>query len=157
MQWPNEAALGLGATLLLTLLAGCSPSTIIGPLSHQEEEQERFMDRARRFGMSTEDVQRVFPPLTPEEENRKRDQDSSCRSSYLWKNGLTYTGSALVAAAAGLTIGGAYATGNSDETKAIFGVTGGTTALFGTMLVAIGSIIQNAYTDRGCVTRLDTK
>jgi hypothetical protein len=57
--------------------------------------------------------------------------------------------------AAGLTIGGAYATGNTDTTKQIFGVTGGSMALLGTLLVAIGGMVQNHYSDIGCVTRLD--
>jgi hypothetical protein len=30
-------------------------------------------------------------------------------------------------------------------------------ALFGTILVAVGGILQNRYTDRGCVTRIEAK
>jgi hypothetical protein len=143
--------------LALATVAGCAPSTIVGPLSHEQEEREHLLDRARTAGLPTDLLEKVVPPLTPEEMRTQQEQDSSCRASYVWKNGLTYTGSGLVAAAAGITIGGAYATGNSDETKAIFGVTGGTMALFGTILVAVGGILQNSYTDRGCVTRLSTK
>ncbi len=141
----------------LTVATGCAPASIVGPLSHQEEERELLFTRAQKAQVSTDLLEQVMPPPTPEEKKREDEQDSSCRASYLWKNGLTYTGSALVAGAAGLTIGGAYATGNGDTTKAVFGVTGGTLALFGTMLVAIGGILQNNSSDRGCVPRIDTR
>jgi hypothetical protein len=65
----------------------------------------------------------LFPPMTPEDEQSIQKQNVSCRSSYLWKNGLTWTGSIFVAAAAGVTVGGAYATGNNDTTgKLLFGL-----------------------------------
>ena len=160
IQITNIAVAGRRAVafgLLLASASGCTPSMIIGPLSRQQEERDHFMGRARGAGISTDLLEKVAPPLTPEERAIAQDQDDSCRSSYVWKNGLTYTGSALVAGAAGLTIGGAYATGNTDTTKQIFGVTGGATALLGTLLVAIGGMVQNHYSDRGCVPRLDTK
>ena len=147
----------LGVLLALASATGCTPSMVIGPLSHEREERDHLLERARTAGTSIDLLERVSPPLTPDEQRLGAEQDSSCRSSYLWKNGLTYTGSGLVAAAAGITIGGAYATGNTDTAKAIFGVTGGTLALAGALIVAIGAIIQNNYTDRGCVTRLSTK
>ena len=146
------------AVLLVVASAGaCTPSMVIGPLSHEQEERDHLLYRAKTAGLSTDLLEKVVPPLTPDEKILEAEQDHSCRSSYLWKNGLTYTGSGLVAAAAGITIGGAYATGNTDTAKAIFGVTGGTLALAGALLVAIGAIVQNNYTDRGCVTRLNTK
>ena len=81
-------------------------------------------------------------------------ESDSCRSSYLWKNGLTWTGSVFVAAGAGITIGGAYATGNNDTTgKVVYGVSAGTLAALGSLLVAIGGIVQQGFTDRGCWVR----
>ena len=148
---------GFVSLLLLTCGVGCSHSQIVGPLSRQEDEREHLFDRARAAGVPTDVLQKVVPPLTADELRLAEEQDDSCRSSYGWKNGLTYTGSGLIAVAAGLTIGGTYATGNSDTTKQIFGVTGGTTALFGTLLVAIGGIIQNHYSNHGCGTKLSIK
>ena len=155
MQWPQTARLALVAAALSNL--ACAPSMIGGPMSRQQEERDQLIARARASGASPDVIEKAFPPLTPEEQRLEEDQDRSCRASYLWKNGLTYTGHGLVAGAAGLTIGGAYATGNSDEAKTIFGVTGGTMVLFGTLLVAIGGVIQNNYSDRGCMPRLETK
>lgn len=147
-----------GLILWLVSAVGCAPSTIIGPLSHQEEERDHLLIRARRTGMSTDLLERVLPPLTPEEKVLADEQDHSCRSSYLRKDGFTWTGSGLVAAAAGLTIGGAYATSNNDMTgKLIFGVSAGTMAALGSGLVAIGGIVQQRFTDRGCVTKLTVK
>jgi hypothetical protein len=88
------------ALLVLLLSAGCTPSMIIGPLSYQRDERDHLMARARAAGMSTDLLAKVAPPLTPEEQRTADDQDSSCRASYIWKNGFTYTGSVLVAAAA---------------------------------------------------------
>ncbi len=107
--------------------------------------------------MPQDAIEKVVPPLTPAERSLAEEQDQSCRSSYIWKNGLTYTGGVLVAAAAGITIGGAYLTGNTDTTKQIFGVTGASIALFGTLLVAVGAMVQNHFTDRGCVTTLNVR
>jgi hypothetical protein len=149
-----RGGVGIG---VLVITGGCTPSMVIGPLSHEQEERDHLLVRAKTAGISTDLLEKVVPPLTPDERLLEAEQNHSCRSSYVWKNGLTYTGSGMVAAAAGITIGGAYATGNTDTTKAIFGVTGGTMALAGALLVAIGAIIQNNYTDRGCVTRLSTK
>jgi hypothetical protein len=143
---------------VLASAIGCMPSTIIGPLSHQEEEREHILLRAQRAGMSTELFEKVLPPLTPEETSLADEQDHSCRSSYVRKNGFTWTGSGLVALAAGLTIGGAYATNNNDMTgKVVFGVSAGTMAALGSGFVAIGGIIQERFTDRGCVTKLNVK
>lgn len=107
--------------------------------------------------MPEDTLDKVMPPLTVDEEALAKEQDHYCRSSYVWKNGLTYTGSILVAAAAGITIGGAALTGKTDTTKEIFGVTGASTALFGTLLVAVGAMVQNHFTDRGCVTTLSVR
>jgi hypothetical protein len=117
----------LGSLLVLASAAGCAPSLIVGPLTHQQEERDHLLNRARQAGMSTDLLDRVLPPLTPEEKNVADEQDHSCRSSYLRKDGFTWTGSGLVAAAAGLMIGGAYATSNNDMTgMPIFGLSAGT-------------------------------
>ena len=154
----TQRACTLGFLLLLGVaVAGCTPSMVIGPLSHQQEEREDLLTRARVAGQATDVIEKVTPPLTPDEQHRAKVQDESCRASYMWKDSLTYVGGGLVAVAAGLTVGGAYANGSADTTKQIFGVTGASTALFGTMLVAIGGMIQNHYVNRGCVTRVDTQ
>lgn len=72
----------------------------------------------------------------------------------MWQNALTWTGSLLVAAAAGITVGGAYATGSNVDTntKIAFGVSAGTMAT-----VAIAGIIVSGFTDRGCVSKLSSK
>jgi hypothetical protein len=148
----------LGLLLVLAGAVGCTPSNIIGPMSHQQEERDHLLDRARHAGMSTDLLERVAPPLTTDEQRLADEQDHSCRSSYVRKNGFTWTGSGLVALAAGLTIGGAYATSNNDTTgKLIFGVSAGTMATLGSGLVAIGGIIQERFTDRGCVTKINVK
>jgi hypothetical protein len=148
----------IGALLLVASAVGCAPSTIVGPLEHQQEERNVLLERARRGGMATDVVEKVLPPLTPWEEQLAREQDSSCRSSYMWKNGLTWTGSLLIAAAGGVEVGGAIATGNSDTNgKVIFGVSAGTGAILGSILVAVGGIVQNGYTDRGCQSRMYVK
>jgi hypothetical protein len=148
----------LGLLLVLASAVGCAPSLIVGPLTHQQEERDHLLNRARQAGMSTDLLDRVLPPLTPEEKRLADEQDHSCRSSYLRKDGFTWTGSGLVAAAAGLTIGGAYATGTNDSTgKLIFGVSAGTMAALGSGLVAIGGIIQQRFTDRGCMTKAYAK
>jgi hypothetical protein len=154
----GRSARSLGLLLLLASAVGCTPSNIIGPMSHQQEERDHLLNRARQAGMSTDLLEKVAPPLTPDEQRLAEEQDHSCRSSYVRKNAFTWTGSGLVAAAAGLTIGGAYATSSNDMTgKLIFGVSAGTMATLGSGLVAIGAIIQERFTDRGCVTRLNVK
>jgi len=150
--------------LLFVLAAsGCVPSRVIGPLQHEREERSKLLDRwveredrlhSRPSAISAEYLDVLFPPMTPEEEQAIQKENSSCRSSYVWKNGLTWTGSMFVAIAAGITVGGAYATGNNDTTgKLVFGVSAGTLAALGSGLVAIGGIIQNGFTDRGCSVR----
>jgi hypothetical protein len=147
-----ETAVG---TLLVVLAApGCMPSHVIGPLEHEREEREKLLDRARNVGESEQTIERVFPPLTPDEVEQSKKQIYSCRSSYLWKNGLTWTGSIMVAIAGGVTVGGAYATGNNDtDGKIAFGVSAGSLAALGSALVAIGGIVQTGFTDRGCWVR----
>jgi hypothetical protein len=73
----------------------------------------------------------------------------------MWKNGLTWTGSILVAAAGGISLG--YAAGASSTTgtiattdKVIFGVSVGSLATLGSVLVAVGGLVQTGFTDRGC-------
>jgi len=137
--------------VVLASAPGCCPSTIIGPLSHQRQERDQLHERAIAAGKPVEILDGVFLPLTPEEEQRAGDQDGSCRSSYMWKNGLTWTGSVLVGLAAGLTIGAAYS--SSDTSKVVFGVSAGTMAALGSALVAVGGILQQRFTDRGCTSR----
>jgi hypothetical protein len=149
---------GRCARELVLLLAfgsavGCSPSTIIGPLRHQQEERGYLLRRAREAGVTTNLLEKVFPPLTNDEAILADEQDGSCQSSYIRKNASLWTGSGLVAASAGLTIGGAYST----DSKLAFGVSAGTMAAVGSGLVAIGGIIQQRFSDRGCVTRLHVK
>jgi len=143
---------------VLTTATACAPSTIVGPLSHQQEERDYLLNRAKQAGMSTDLLERVLPPMTPDENRLAGEQNHSCRSSYVQKNGFIWTGSGLVAVAAGLTIGAAYATSNNDMTgKLIFGVSAGTMAALGSGLVAIGGIIQQRFTDRGCVSKAYVK
>jgi hypothetical protein len=144
----------LAVIVVLASAPGCYPSTIIGPLSHQRQERDQLHKRALAAGKPVEILDGVFLPLTPEEEQLADDEDASCRSSYMWKNGFTWTGSALVGLAAGLTIGAAYAT-NTDNTsgKLIFGVSAGTMAALGSVFVAVGGILQQRFTDRGCTSR----
>jgi hypothetical protein len=72
----------------------------------------------------------------------------------MWKNGLTWTGSILVAAAGGITVGGAYVSGISDTAnKVLLGVSVGSLAALGSALVAVGGIVQSGFTDRGCWVR----
>lgn len=152
-----------GSMLFALLLAcvGCTPSSIVGQLSHDEDEREHLIMRARAMGESDETINKVIPPLTPQEAEVGSQQDSSCRSSYVWKNALTWTGSLLIAAAAGLTIGAAYATGNNNNNNTTnqiaFGVSAGTAATLGSGLVAIGGIVANGFSDRGCVSKMSTK
>ncbi len=146
--------------MLVVGAAGCSPSNIMGPLAHEEDEREHLMMRAEATG-STSDLQlidRVVPQLTPSEHALADEQTSSCRSSYMWKNALTWTGSLLIAGAAGFTIGGAYVTGNDDNTgKIAAGVSAASLATLGGGLVAIGGIIANGFTDRGCVSKISAR
>jgi hypothetical protein len=147
-----KAAMGL--LLGLAVASGCVPSRVIGPLQHEREEQEKLLTRARRSGVSEEVVKVVFSPLTPEEVQTSHAENDSCRSSYLWKNGLTWTGSIFVSVAAGATIAAAYATGNNDTTpKLVYGVSAASLAALGSILVALGGIIQQGFTDRGCWVR----
>lgn len=144
----------IAMVLVLAGAPGCVPSHVMGPLRNERDERERLVVRARASGVSAEVLNAVVPPLTPEEEQRMQAQTDSCRTSYLWKNGLTWTGGALVGIAAGSTVVGAVATGNSDTTgKIVFGVSAGTLAALGTILQVIGGIIQVNFSDRGCVVK----
>jgi hypothetical protein len=148
-----EAA-AIGSLLVLSAASGCVPSSVIGPLQHEQDDREKLLVRARRSAVSEEVLNTIAPPLTPEEVETTRAQNASCRSSYLWKNGMTWTGSVLVAIAAGVTIGAAYATNNHDTTGTIaYGVSAGSLAAVGSIFVAGGGIVQQAFTDRGCWVR----
>jgi hypothetical protein len=154
----RKSAMNLATILALASQAGCVPSSIIGPLAHEAEERDRLLARAQRAGMSLDLVEKIAPPLTDEERVLADEQTSSCRSSYVRKDALTWTGGGLIIVAAGITVGGAYATGNNDTTgKVVFGVGAGTLATLGGVLVAIGGIVQQRFTDRGCVPKITAK
>jgi hypothetical protein len=140
--------------LAVVLVAGCVPWNVVGPLRREEDERERLLVRARASAVSLEVLNAMVPALSPEEEAAMSEQDSSCRASYLWKNGLTWTGGSLVGIAAGSTILGGIATGNSDTYEKIaFGISGGTLAALGGILEVIAGIIQVGFSDRGCFVR----
>jgi hypothetical protein len=151
-----EMALRVATPLLLGLAAGpaCAPSSVIGPLQHEQEVRERLLTRARKAGASEDVLTAVAPPLTPEELTLLQAERDSCRSSYMWKNSLTWTGGVFVGAAAGLTIGAAYASDVTSKTDQIlFGVSAGSLAALGSILVIAGEIVQQGFTDRGCWVR----
>jgi hypothetical protein len=153
----------MGLLLALVAASGCVPSSVIGPLQHERDERDKLLARwveradrtpSRTSGVPEELLNAVFPLLTPEEGQSIQKENDSCRSRYMWKNGLTWTGSLFVAGAAGITVGGAYATGNNDTSgKLLFGVSAASVAVLGSGLVAIGGIIQQGFTDRGCWVR----
>jgi hypothetical protein len=123
----------------------------MGPLQREQDDRDRLIVRASRAGISDDIVGTLAPPLTPDEERATKAQNGSCRSYYLWKNGLTWTGSTLVAVAAGFTIGAAYATHNNDSNATVaYGVSAGSLAALGSLLVAVGGVVQQGFTDRGC-------
>lgn len=143
----------LAAVLALAFASDCAPYSVIGPLSHEQEERDHFLRRARAAGVSVELIDAVVPPMTPEEKHLAREQDAFCRTSYKWKNTFTWTGGTLVAIAAGITIGGAYATGNDNlDYKVAFGVSAGTLATLGSVLVVVGALVQQTFVDRGCTS-----
>jgi hypothetical protein len=143
-----RAAMGL--LLALAVAPGCVPSSVVGPLQHEQDEREKLLNRSRGAGASEALLDVIAPPLTAEEAKTIPDENASCRSSYLWKKSLTWTGGVLVAGAAGMTIGAAYAVGSDDATPKILGVSAGSLAAFGSILAVVGAIIQQGFTDRGC-------
>jgi hypothetical protein len=143
-----------GLMLAAGVACGCVPSKVIGPLQHAQDERNSLLTRARRAGASEEILTAVAPPLTTEEVQSFQAESDSCRSSYLWKNVLTWTGGAFVGAGAGLTIGAAYATDITNKTdQVLFGVSAGSFAALGSILVIAGEIVQQGFTDRGCWVR----
>jgi hypothetical protein len=144
----------MGTLLLSAAVSGCVPSSVFGPLQHEQDERERLLTRSKKAGVSEDVLNSIDPPLTPEEAQAVQPQNKSCRASYLWKNGLTWTGGIMVGVAAGFTIGGAYATSLDDTNgKVLFGVSAGSLAALGSVLVAVGGIVQQGFTDRGCWVR----
>jgi hypothetical protein len=140
--------------LTAVLVAACVPSNVVGPLRRAEDERGRLLVRARASGVSLDVLNAVVPPLSPKEEQAMSEQDYSCRVSYLWKNGLTWTGGSLVGVAAGSTILGGIATRNSNPSAQIaFGVSGGSLAALGGILQVIAGIVQIGFSDRGCFVR----
>ncbi len=144
----------IGCLLVLAGTCACVPASVIGPLQHEQDERDTLLSRSRKAGVSEDVINAIVPPLTPEELQTMKKQGDSCRASYLWKNGLTWTGGAMVAVASGFTIGAAYATGNDDTNgKIAFGVSAGSLAALGSVLVVVGAIVQQGFTDRGCWVR----
>jgi hypothetical protein len=140
-----------GGLLVVAVVPGCTPSLVIGPLQHEEDVREKLLVRARAAGASDEVLRAVAPPLTEEELKSFQAEGDSCRASYLWKNTLTWTGGAFVGAGAALTIGDAYAASITDKTDQIlFGVSAGSLAALGSILMIGGEIVQQHFTDRGC-------
>ena len=140
--------------VLVAAVSGCATSRVIGPLQHEDEERSQLLLRARRAGVSPEVLTAVQPPLTEEELQTMRSQTDSCRSSYVWKGVLTWTGGALVAAAAALTVGGAYASSITNKTDQIlFGISSGTLAALGGVLGIGGGIVDQGFVDRRCWVR----
>ena len=140
--------------LAVVLVAACAPWNVVGPLRREEDERERLLARARASGQALEVLNAMVPPLSPEEEQMISAQDGSCRASYLWKNALTWTGGSMVGVAAGSTILGGIATGNSDSNaKIAFGISGGTLAALGGILEVVAGILQIDFSDRGCFVR----
>ena len=147
-----KAAMGL--LLVVAGASGCVPSRVIGPLQHEQDERSKLLTRARKAGASEEILNAVAPPLTTEEVQSFQVESDSCRSSYLWKNGLTWTGGGFVFAASALTIGSAYAASITNKTDQIlFGVSAGSLAALGSIFVIAGGIVQQGFTDRGCWVR----
>jgi hypothetical protein len=156
LPWRRCMKLTVRVALLFVLAAapGCVPSSVMGPLQRERDDRDKLIVRSRRAELPGDVVDKIMPPLTPEEEQATLLQNGSCRSYYLWKNGLTWTGSILVGAAAGFTIGAAYATNQNDPSATIgYGVSAGSLAALGSILVAVGGIVQQGFTDRGCWVR----
>ena len=144
----------IGLMFVLSSAAACTPCRVFGPSQHQFDEREQILRRARGSAVSVDVLNVIAPPLTTEEMQSVQEENASCRRSYMWKSALNWTGGVMVGVAAGVTIGGAYATGNNDSTgKIAFGVSAGSLAALGAIFGAIGGIIQQAYTDRGCVLK----
>jgi hypothetical protein len=140
--------------LAAVLVAGCVPSNVVGPLRRAEDERERLLVRARASGVSLNFLNAMVAPLSSKEEQEMSEQDNSCRISYLWKNGLTWTGGTFVGIAAGSTILGGIATRNSNPNAQIaFGVSGGSLAALGGILQVVAGILQIGFSDRGCFVR----
>jgi hypothetical protein len=140
----------IGLLLALAAVSGCVPSSVIGPLQQERDQREKLLNRSRRLGASQDVLDAVAPPLTPEEVQSIPGENASCRSSYLWKKSLTWTGGSFVAVAAGMTIGAAYTLGNNETAPKVLGVSAGSLAALGSILVVVGEIVQQGFTDRGC-------
>ena len=150
----RAAPLGLALIFGLAFAPACTPCRVFGPLQQQQDERELILQRARGSGISPDVMNVIAPPLTREEVRAVERQNASCRTSYLWKNGIGWTGGVLVAVAAGVTIGGAYATGNNDQTgKIAFGVSAGSLAALGGLLGVVAGMIHQSFTERGCVLK----
>jgi hypothetical protein len=67
----------LGLLLVLASAVGCAPSLIAGPLTYQQEERDHTLNQARQAGMSTDLLDRVLSPLTPEEKSLADELDHS--------------------------------------------------------------------------------
>jgi hypothetical protein len=144
----------IGLLLILVSAPACTPGKVFGPLQFQSDQRDELMRRAQGSGVAVELLNVIAPPLTHEELQAIAQQNGACRTAYMWKSALTWTGGVLVAVAAGVTIGGAYATGINDVTgKIVFGVSAGSLATLGGVFGVIGDIIHQYFTDWGCVVK----
>jgi hypothetical protein len=142
-----RCVVAVGALFVLVVASGCTPSSVIGPLQHEHDERDKMLARAKSAGVSDDLINTVAPPLTVEEEKTMFKETGSCRTSYMWKNGLTWTGSILVAGAGGVALAGVSTT---KDQGLLLGASVASLATLGTVLVAIGGIVQTGFTDRGC-------
>jgi hypothetical protein len=142
------------ALLATTTSSGCSPCSVFGPLQIQRDERELVLARFRGSRFPVELANVIAPPLTAAELGAVDRQNGSCRTLYMWKNALTWTGTILVVIAAGVTIGGAYATAIDDfASKIAFGVSAGSLATLGGVLEVLGDVVHQSFTERGCIVK----
>jgi hypothetical protein len=149
---PKVATIGL--LIVLVTAPGCTPCRVFGPLQHQRDERELLLTRSRGSGVPVEVLNVIAPPLTLSEAQAVDQENHSCRSAYMWKNALTWTGGVMVAIAAGVTVGGAYLTGNNNTTGAIaFGISAGSLAALGGLFGVGGDMVHQSFTERGCLLK----
>jgi len=144
-----------GLALILATASGCTPCSVFGPLQHQRDEREQILARARASTFPVEFVNVIAPPLTPAELQAVDHENGSCRTTYIWKNALTWTGAVLVVLASGVVVvGGAYASEFNHLSGAIaFGVSAGSLATLGGIFGLGGDILHQSFTERGCVMK----
>jgi hypothetical protein len=151
----KSATSALVLVLVTVTASGCTPCSVFGPLQHQRDERDQILLRARGSSLPPEILNVVAPPLTPIELQTVDRENQSCRTTYMWKNALTWTGAVLVVLASGVVmVGGAYATTFNDVTgKIAFGLSAGGLAALGGIFGIVGGIAHQSFTERGCVVK----